>query len=94
MVLNMRMEDEISPTLRSIVERFDEENRRPSTFYSSAEKSEESTVCDDVIDFDSEDIENCGNWDYDQDRDDVPTMVDEGLGSAESAFRNYYEVFL
>lgn len=91
MVLNMRMKDDISPTLMTIIEHFDEDNSRPSNSFSCVEQSEGGAVYNDV-DFDGEDIENCGNWNNDQDH--VSTLVDESLGCADSASPNYNEVFL
>ena len=39
MVLNMRAKDEISPTLKNIVNQFDEDNRRPLENFSCSQRS-------------------------------------------------------
>ena len=41
MILDIHTKGEISPTLRVIVNQFDENNKRPSDFQSSTEKSGE-----------------------------------------------------
>ncbi|CAF1866138.1 BnaC04g43110D [Brassica napus] len=42
MVLNMRQKDEIVPSLRAIINQFDEENQRPSDTFSCGQKTTES----------------------------------------------------
>lgn len=42
MVLNMRQKDEIVPSLRDIINQFDEENQRPSDTFSCGQKTTES----------------------------------------------------
>lgn len=42
MVLNMRQKDEIVPSLRAIINQFDEENQRPSDTFSCGQKTTDS----------------------------------------------------
>ncbi len=91
MVLNMRTKDEISPTLRDIVNQFDEDNRRPSDFYSSGQKSAENIDVAYEVDFDGDAFENCGTWN--DDHDDEANVVDEGPIYADSTNQSYQEVF-
>lgn len=89
MALNMRTKEEISPTLRTIVNRFDEENRRPSDFHSSGQNSEEDAAFNEA-EFDGGPIEDCVSWSYDHDEETI--MVDEGPYCADSSFPDYHEV--
>lgn len=93
MVLNMRVKDEISPTLRDIVNKFDEGNKRPSDLYSSDQKSAEKAdaAYEKEADFDDDAFENCGTWNYDH--DDQKSVVDEGHMCADSSYPSYPEVF-
>ncbi|KAM6572607.1 hypothetical protein CsatA_016687 [Cannabis sativa] len=87
MVLNMRMKEEISPTLGTIVNRFDKDNKRPSDFHYSDQNSAEDVYNE--AEFDGDPIEDCGTWSYDH--DDETTMVDEGPNCADSTFPDYHE---
>lgn len=89
MVLNMRVKEEISPTLRSIVNRFDEDNRRPSDFNSSGQTLTEDAVYNEV-EFNDDAIEDCVTWSNDHDHEEA--MVDEGPSYADSTFPDYNEV--
>lgn len=89
MVLNMRTKDEISPTLRDIVNQFDEDNRRPSDFYSSGQKSAENIDVAYEVDFDGDAFEKCGTWN--DDHDDEANVVDEGPIYADSTNQSYQE---
>lgn len=69
MVLNMHIKDEISPTLRVIVNQFDENNRRPSDFQYYGQKSAEefdATIDHEVVD-EGEEYDNCPIWTYEHD---------------------------
>lgn len=92
MVLNMRMKDEISPTLRNIVNRFDEDNRRPSDFQPSSYESADDAVFNNEVGFDGDEIDNSGNWS--DDHGDETTVVDEGPNFADSTYPDYHEVLL
>ncbi|KAL4620088.1 hypothetical protein ACB092_06G128100 [Castanea dentata] len=89
MVLNMRRKEEISPTLRDIVNQFDEDNRRSSDLYSSGQKSAENVDVAYEPDFVGDAFENCGTWNYDH--DDQASVADEGPIYAESTNPNYHE---
>ncbi|XP_062106063.1 condensin complex subunit 2 isoform X2 [Humulus lupulus] len=88
MVLNMRMKEEISPTLRIIVNRFDEDNKRPSDFHCSDQNSAEDAVYNEA-EFNGDPIEDCGTRSYDH--DDEAAMVDDGPNCADSTFPDYHE---
>ncbi|KAM1767703.1 hypothetical protein ACFX12_045765 [Malus domestica] len=91
MVLNMRIKDEISPTLRSLVDRFDEDNRRPPDIYTCDQESAEQVdaAYNNEADFDCDVSENCGNLDYDH--DDQTSVVEEGLNCESSTLPSYHE---
>ncbi|KAL5573400.1 hypothetical protein UlMin_022997 [Ulmus minor] len=89
MVLNMRMKDEISPTLRNIVNRFDEDNRRQSDFHSLSQNLEEDAIYNHENELDGDANENCAAWSYDH--DDESTVVDEGPGCVDSTFPTFHE---
>ncbi|XP_015881154.3 condensin complex subunit 2 [Ziziphus jujuba] len=92
MVVSMRMKDEISPTLRNIVNRFDEDNRRPSDFQSSGYKSADDAIYNDEVEFDGVDgdeFNDSATWSHDH--GDETTMVDEGLNYADSTFPDYHQ---
>ncbi|KAL1220456.1 Condensin complex subunit 2 [Cardamine amara subsp. amara] len=94
MVLNMRKKDEIVPSLRSIINQFDEENQRPSDTFSCGEKTTEpfdiSHTNDASYADDDEGYENFGaSFDY----EDQSGAGDENFGhnGAEPAYSNFYE---
>ncbi|XP_050381547.1 condensin complex subunit 2 [Argentina anserina] len=91
MVLNMRMKDEISPTLRQLIDRFDEGNKRPIDTYTYAQKSAEqddSTYNND-IDIDGGASHNDGTWDYDH--DEQTSMVEDEHNYENTSFPSYHE---
>lgn len=91
MVLSMRTKDEISPTLRNIVDRFDENNQRPLDTFSSAHKSEEqvNSVYNEA-ESDVDAFENCNTWTFDH--DDRTSAVDEDSYGADPVFPVHHEV--
>lgn len=91
MVLNMRMKDEISPTLRTIVNQFDENNRRPSDFQFSRQKAAEEVdaAYDFEIGTDSEEHGNCVSRNDDH---DDQTVADLGSNDADLSFPSYPQV--
>ncbi|XP_022970958.1 condensin complex subunit 2 [Cucurbita maxima] len=91
MVFNMRVKDEISPTLRNIVNLFDEDNKRPLDYCSSAPKAAEEANMDIDVDdrFDGDDFDNFGTANYDN--DDQTSMVDDGPGGGDAGFPTYNE---
>lgn len=92
MVLNMRVKDEISPTLRTIVNQFDENNRRPTDFQLHGQNSAEELG----VDFncengaDREEYENCTTWS--DDHDDQTVVADLGFNDADPTFPSYPQV--
>ncbi|KAL2331859.1 hypothetical protein Fmac_019440 [Flemingia macrophylla] len=89
MLLNMSTEDEISPTLRLIVNQFEENNRRPSDFQLSGQKSPEdfNSATDCELATQKEKYENCPFWSDDH---DSQTFVAEcGSDDADPCFRNF-----
>ncbi|KAK9924503.1 hypothetical protein M0R45_032869 [Rubus argutus] len=91
MVLNMRMKDEISPTLRHLVDRFDEDNRRSPDTYSYAQESVEQVdaAYNNDIEIDGDTSHNDGTWDYDH--DDQTIMVEEEHDYENTTFPSYQE---
>lgn len=91
MVMNMRMKDEISPTLRIIVNQFDENNRRPSDFQFSRQKAPEDfgEANDCEIEIDREEHGNCTSW---VDDHDDQTVDDLGSNDANASFPSYAQV--
>lgn len=91
MMLNMRLKDEISPTLRNIVNQFDEDNRRPTGTYSSGQKLAEQADASDSkeAELDVEAFENQGAWAFDQ--DDNTSVVDGDLNDTDHIFSTQHE---
>ncbi|KAM7492361.1 hypothetical protein LguiA_035282 [Lonicera macranthoides] len=79
MLLNMPQKDEISPSLREIVNRFAEDNGRASDAFSSDQTSAEhvfETYNNYDAELDGDAYDNCGTWDYDN--GEQTSVVDEG----------------
>ncbi|AEC08703.1 unnamed protein product [Arabidopsis thaliana] len=94
MVLNMRKKDEIVPSLRAIINQFDEENQRPSDTFSCGQQTTESFDISHGNDAsyadDDEGYENFGtSFDYEGQSGDV----DENFGpnEAEPIYSNFHE---
>ncbi|KAL2328378.1 hypothetical protein Fmac_021805 [Flemingia macrophylla] len=90
MVLDMRVKDEISPTLRTIVNQFDENNRRPTDILLHSQNSAEDHDADfnDVNGFDQDDHdENCTAWGDDHDDQTVVPYLD--CNDADPSFPSY-----
>ncbi|KAK7335586.1 hypothetical protein VNO80_27512 [Phaseolus coccineus] len=91
MILNLHTKDIISPTLRMIVNQFDENNRRPFDFQSSGEKSAEEfdAAIDCKVVNGKEGYENCSSWSYEH---DTQTFAAEGgFSDADPSFPSYHE---
>ncbi|XP_014490406.1 condensin complex subunit 2 [Vigna radiata var. radiata] len=91
MILNMHTKDVISPTLRIIVNQFDENDGRPFDFQSSGEKSAEEfdAAIDCQLANGKEGYENFSSWSYDH---DSQTFAAEwGFGDADTSFPSYHE---
>ncbi|KAL5865238.1 hypothetical protein ACOSQ3_002752 [Xanthoceras sorbifolium] len=91
MVLNMQVMNEISPTLRSIVNQFDEDNTRPSYTFSSGHKFPDPVepVYDNEVEFDGDAFEDGETYAFDH--DNQPSIVDEGPSGADPTFPSYHE---
>ncbi|CAM8948600.1 unnamed protein product [Rhodiola kirilowii] len=103
MLLRIQTTNEISPTLSSIISRFDEDNIRPSDTYSSnnvlMDDADCGTTVDDadcgatVDDADYgttvDDADSNGNWNTDP--DDQPGVVNEPFGAADVTFHGHHE---
>ncbi|KAK1568486.1 hypothetical protein Q3G72_025079 [Acer saccharum] len=90
MVLNMQAKDEISPTLRSIVNQFDEDNTRPSNTFSSGEKlTDPVEPYSNEVDYDVDAFEDGETYAFDH--DDQPSVVEEDLTGADPTFPSYHE---
>ncbi|WJX73821.1 hypothetical protein P8452_57558 [Trifolium repens] len=90
MVLDMDIKDAISPTLRVIVNQFDENNRRPSDFQFHGQKSAEEF--DAAIDCEvgaesDEDQENFPSWPYEH--DDQTFVAELGSNDVDPNFSSY-----
>lgn len=90
----MLAKDEISPTLRIIVNQFDEDNRRSSDTFSSIQKlvDQVEAVHNNVAESDGVAFDDCGTDDFYN--DDQPSIVDENIGGSDSTFTSYHEVFV
>ncbi|XP_038702660.1 condensin complex subunit 2-like isoform X1 [Tripterygium wilfordii] len=90
MVLIMRTKDEISPTLRNIVNQFDEDNRRPQDTFSYCQQSTEEVDADydGAAEF-GDAFENCGTLAFDN--DDETSCVNEDPNGADAVFPSYDE---
>ncbi|XP_022759050.1 condensin complex subunit 2-like isoform X2 [Durio zibethinus] len=90
MVLNMRAKDEISPTLKIIVNQFDEDNRRPLENFSCSQRStDQADTINNEIEFDGDAFESFETDGFDH--DDQPSIVDEEYNGAEPTFMSYNE---
>ncbi|XP_024047741.1 condensin complex subunit 2 isoform X2 [Citrus clementina] len=91
MVLNMQAKDEISPTLRTIVNQYDEDNRRSSDTFSSIQKlvDQVEAVHNNEAESDGVAFDDCGTNDFYH--DDQSSIVDENLGGSDPTFTSYLE---
>ncbi|KAH7844805.1 hypothetical protein Vadar_031850 [Vaccinium darrowii] len=93
MVLNMRTKDEITPTLRDIVDQFDENSRRPSDTFSSgqnsAEQVREGYSNSNGAEFDGDEFDNCGTWGFDH--DDQASVIGEDCYGGDPTLPSHYQ---
>ncbi|TKY66993.1 Condensin complex subunit 2 [Spatholobus suberectus] len=86
----MRVKNEISPTLRTIVNQFDENNRRPTNFQlhdqNLAEDLDAAFNNENGFDHDDHD-ENCTAWG--EGHDDQTVVADLGCNDADPSFPSY-----
>ncbi|XP_058773651.1 condensin complex subunit 2-like [Vicia villosa] len=89
MMLDVRIKDEISPTLRQIVNQFDENNRRPSDFQCFGHKSAEEVdaATDYEVEAETEDYETFPTWPYEHNNQSFAAEV--GSNDAEPMFSSY-----
>ncbi|KAK7257564.1 hypothetical protein RIF29_31617 [Crotalaria pallida] len=89
MVSDMRTKYEISPSIRTIVNQFDENNRRPTDFQVHDQNSaEEPDAAFDIeIVADREEFENCTTWN--DDHDNQTFDADLGPDDADPSFPSY-----
>ncbi|XP_010543005.1 PREDICTED: condensin complex subunit 2 isoform X2 [Tarenaya hassleriana] len=94
MVLNMRVKDEISPSLQTIISQFDEENQRPLDTFSCGQKLTEPVDASQSVTGYVDDDEAYENFEtYSYDHEGYPSTVEEHLGvnDAEPTYSNYHE---
>lgn len=92
-MLDMRVKDEISPTLRTIVNLFDESNKRPTDVQLHGQNSAEDldSAFDNENSFDHDDHDdNCMGWG--DDHDDQTVVADLGCDDADPSFPCYPQV--
>ncbi|CAL0303967.1 unnamed protein product [Lupinus luteus] len=89
MVSDMCTKDEISPTIRTIVNQFDENNRRPADFQFHSQNSAEEldTSFDCQIEADREEFDNSTTWS--DDHDNQTFVADLGTNDADPSFPSY-----
>lgn len=101
MMINMPLKDEISPTLRDIVDQFDEDNRRPSDLASSGQMPtmEENIVGNKHVELNGNALQSDGDalpeyepWNYDN--DDQESVVDDSSNITNPNSTSYQEVCL
>ncbi|GAB2233796.1 hypothetical protein Droror1_Dr00003025 [Drosera rotundifolia] len=96
MVLDVRTKDEISPTLRTIVNQFDDDNTRPEVHQFSGlnQKKQRPTEQADPMGYDHDHSgwdanDDCGAWNIEHD-DLTSTVVEETIG-ADGSFPEHHE---
>ncbi|XP_039027257.1 condensin complex subunit 2-like [Hibiscus syriacus] len=90
MVLNMQAKDEISPTLKNIVNQFDEDNRRPLENFSCSQRSaDQAYSINNENEFNGVAFESFETDGFDH--DDQPSYVDEEFNRVEPSFTSYHE---
>lgn len=100
-MINMPLKDEISPTLRDIVDQFDEDNRRPSDLASSGQMPtmEENIVGNKHVELNGNALQSDGDalpeyepWNCDN--DDQESVVDDSSNITNPNSTSYQEVCL
>lgn len=90
MVLNMHIKDEISPTLRGIVNQFDENNRRPSDFQFYGQKATEEFDAGIDCEVGAKGDGDCQSWTYENDNQTF--VVELGSNDVDPNFTSYPQV--
>ncbi|KAJ0052399.1 hypothetical protein Pint_01990 [Pistacia integerrima] len=100
MVLNMQVKNEISPTLKIIINEFDEDNRRPLDTFGSSQKviDEVEALNNNEVEFDGGACEDYGTSAFDHDdqtsafvHDDRSSIVDGNISGVDPTFPSYDE---
>lgn len=95
-MLNMRQKDEIVPSLRAIINQFDEENQRPSDTFSCGQKTTESFDISHGNEASYADDDDGGydNYEASFDYEGQTGAAEENFGpnDAEPAYSNFPEV--
>ncbi|XP_015580957.1 condensin complex subunit 2 isoform X2 [Ricinus communis] len=93
MVLNMQTVAEISPTLKIIVNQFDEDNKRPLDTFPSLQKSSQVLDKDESyneeVDFDGNAFESGETWTCEH--DEQTSVVDDEPNGADTSFPSIHE---
>lgn len=91
MVLDMSKKFEISPSLREIVNHFDDDNKRPPDTFSSGTKQAEPVdePYDTGAEFNADTFENQGTWNVDH--DDQTNVSDQGTYGGDPIISSHYE---
>ncbi|KAL4339922.1 hypothetical protein GQ457_08G015460 [Hibiscus cannabinus] len=90
MVLNMQAKDEISPTLKNIINQFDEDNKRPLENFSCTQTSaDQADTINNENEFNGVAFESFETDGFDH--DDQPSIVDEEFNGVEPSFMSYHE---
>ncbi|CAI9090105.1 OLC1v1024796C1 [Oldenlandia corymbosa var. corymbosa] len=91
MAMDMPNKEDISPSLKDIVNLFDEDDRRPSGPYPSGENLSEQVPGTEENDFEMENdvFDNSGTWDFGQ--DEQPEIVDESSYGVDPNLPNQQE---
>lgn len=94
MVLNMRKKDEIVPSLRAIINQFDEENQRQPDTFSCGQTTESFDISHTNEASYADDDEGYDNFGTSFDYEGQSGTVDEnfGLNDAEPTYSNFHEV--
>lgn len=101
MVLNIQVKNEISPTLKIIINEFDEDNRRPVDAFGSSQKviDEVEALKNNEVEFDGNAYEDYGTSAFDHDdqisgfvHEDHSSIVDENINGVDQTFPGYDEV--
>ncbi|XP_044503217.1 condensin complex subunit 2-like isoform X2 [Mangifera indica] len=100
MVLNIQVKNEISPTLKIIINEFDEDNRRPVDAFGSSQKviDEVEALKNNEVEFDGNAYEDYGTSAFDHDdqisgfvHEDHSSIVDENINGVDQTFPGYDE---
>lgn len=93
MVLNMSKEFEISPSLREIVNHFDDDKRHPDAFSSGTKQVEQvDKPSNSGLDLSDDTFENGGTWDVDH--DDQNNVAEKSTYGGDQIISSHYNVLV